>query len=721
MLERSDNSYPQDERLSRWFGATPIELELPGKPAAKDVSKRKFHVVFDTEIIGNENPVFLCCTEVVETGERHAFWQHMKEPRYLEGAMFPEVEVNDGMERMKEYFAQPDITFVSFNGIGFDTPVMSAAASGVPTYLVKRLATQLIEDTVSYWDAHKSFDFKPMKFDHIDISEVAPGVRISLKAYAGRMGYPTMQDMPIPHDVDPTPDQYPMIEEYCFNDCGVTKALFLTQQTELDLRREISAEHNIDVRSKSDAQVAEAVLKKVCGLGGNSKTVKLVRYTAPEFIKTDSPLINDIIAKMNAHEFTINMANGQLESPDFLKEPVKIGCGSYQLGVGGVHSTHDEVVCVWATEYVKVSDVDVASYYPKIMLEAGFMPKFEGNKGELFIEAYRKIYNTRVAAKRAGNKKVSNSLKILLNGTFGKLGSKYAAFYSPDLLLAVTLTGQLNLICLIHELEKQVGVLVQSANTDGICIVYPPDLRDFVLDTVQQNSTRTGFEYEETSYGVIALANVNNYIAITNDADVALISPTEQIAYSKQKGGKAKRKGLFASTDPKENPLYLMKNPTMEVCSNLAVDYLRDGTHPRDGIAKYTNMKDYVAIRAVKGGGIQFDHFDEVDNWVLVEDKGTKDNVWFSATTGKSTIRKSKPHPVEIGAGGEPFGRVARWYMTTDKIPPISYVGSGNNVPKTEGARVCMTLPTELPKDIDFDWYVKESLSMLKLMGVDVS
>ena len=286
------------------------------------------------------------------------------------------------------------------------------------------------------------------------------------------------------------------------------------------------------------------------------------------------------------------------------------------------------------------------------------------------------------------------SKKLSANGLFGKLGSPYSPVYSPDLMLAVTITGQLHLACIIHDLNKIKGINVQSANTDGICIVYPPDLRDEMLDVFKKHSDTTGFEYEETRYSVTAFANVNNYIAITTK-------------------GKAKRKGLYAATS-------LSKNPTMEVCSNLAVDYLREGIHPSVGIAKYTNIKDYVAIRKVKGGGIQFDHFVEVDDWVLVDDVGTKDNEWFSEVTGKTAKRKSRPHPVEIGVGGEPFGRVARWVMTTDKIPPISYVGSGNKVPKTEGARVCMTLPSELPKDIDFDWYVNETLSMLKDMGVDV-
>jgi hypothetical protein len=74
---------------------------------------------------------------------------------------------------------------------------------------------------------------------------------------------------------------------------------------------------------------------------------------------------------------------------------------------------------------------------------------------------------------------------------------------------------------------------------------------------------------------------------------------------------------------------------------------------------------------------------------------------------------------VEVGMGGTPFGRVARWYMSTKKQPPISYIGSGNKVPKTDGAQLCMTLPDKLPDDLDYDWYIKETISMLQDMGVN--
>ena len=296
--------------------------------------------------------------------------------------------------------------------------------------------------------------------------------------------------------------------------------------------------------------------------------------------------------------------------------------------------------------------------------------------------------------------------KLLANGTFGKLGSPYSSFYSPDLMLAVTITGQLHLLSLIYSLEFHPEVRVLSANTDGIMVQYPIRLREKLLKRVAANAERTGFEYEETQYKSVSMKDVNNYLAITTD-------------------GKVKRKGLYATTS-------LMKNPTNLVCSNMAVDYLKDGSHPSVSINKYTDIRDFVSIRVVKGGGIVYDTFEEVDDWVLVDDVGTKDNIWMRQKyldQGKNiwdqggaphVRRKSRPKPVEVGVGGTKFGRIARWYMTTEPGLPINYATSGNKVPKTEGAKLCMTLPDELPADLDKTWYVNETISMLSDMGVTV-
>ena len=638
----------------------------------------KTYAVFDTEIIGKRWPVFLCCVTILETGERYPFWQHS----------------DDDRADMIRLFSRDDLTFVSFNGWNFDYPLVCAAMTGWTEQQLKQLANSIIEGELRYWMTMKQFNIPSYEFDHIDLMEVAPGDKVSLKRYMGRMGYKTMMDMPVAHDQDLPSDALLAVAKYCFNDCGGTAALFRQLREQMELRVQLSEEHGIDLRSKSDAQIAEAILRKRLGITGkqNRPVPRFITYTPPDFIQTDNDNIADLITRLSNQRFMINQGNGSPEAPDWMIEEFMLGSGSYQVGIGGLHSTHDVRLYVKATDDYLISDFDVASYYPNIIMKCGLIPNLGGNRGEQFIEAYREIYEQRIAAKRSGNKAVANSLKITLNGTYGKLGSIYSAFYSPDLMLAVCLTGQLNLLILIDQLEKIEGVKVHSANTDGIMVGFSPTVRDQVLKVFADNSEITGFEYEETPYTKVAMKDVNNYIAVGKDS-------------------KVKGKGLYAD-------MSLQKNPTMQVCTNAAVAYLTKGVLPEMFIKSQTDMKDFVAIRDVKGGGVQYDRMDWVDDWELVEDHGSAKNIWYSKAANKKVTRKSKPKAIEVGVGGIPFGRVARWYMSFLPQPPIAYVDSGNRVAKTDGGKLCMNLPDTLPKDLDYQWYIDESYSLLKDLGI---
>lgn len=684
----------------------------------------KQHIVFDTEILGLRRPVFLVCAKIIETGERFTFWHDKR----------------GHTAKLEKMLANKNYTWISFNGTNFDAPLVAAAIMGHDEEDLKEIATQIIRDELRSWRTYKQFNIDFLDYDHIDLIETAPGVMTSLKTYAGRMAFPNMVDMPYHHDEEiDTPAKRKVVQDYCHNDCDVTEALFKRLATEIELREVMGAEYGQDFRSKSDAQIAEAILKKQVGINNQDKQVPMyVEYTAPTFIKTRSKALKDLITAFENECFSINRGNGSPVEAEWMKEPIKVGQGLYKVGLGGLHSQHDKKLHLEASDKMMLSDFDVASYYPNIMMKAGLIPRLGGNKGHLFLDEYKTIYDRRMEAKRSGNKKVANTLKIVLNGTFGKLGSIYCSFYSPDLLIAVTITGQLNLLCLIDELEKLTDVTVQSANTDGVLVAYPPAQRQAVLDVFARNAKRTGFEYEETPYHTMAMKDVNNYIAITAESDAAIISKTG-VFITRSEGGKAKTKGLYADSG-------LMKNPTMQVCSDAVVEYLRTGCDVSEFVHTCYKPEDFMAIRNVKGGGVQHKKVEMVDDWVCVNDLNSAKTEWVRqdwidtgrygskdrtvaygsngvvmniTTPGCASIkRKSRPAPVEVFSGGTSFGRVARWYMTTQEMPPISYVGSGNKVPKTEGARVCLSLPDKLPADLNLDWYVNEAYQILEDIGV---
>lgn len=519
---------------------------------------RKKKLIFDIEIIGKKRPVFLFGAKEAGTGITYSFWGNKKSQ----------------MQDLIDLAHDESYTWVSFNGIRFDNPLVQMAMYGYKPTEIKDMANRIIMQNLMPWDIFRGLRIEPIEYDHIDLMEVAPGVRISLKLYAGRMHYPTLVDLPFPHDKDLRPSERDMLEEYCLNDLGVTERLLADLEQQITLREQLSEEHGMDLRSKSDAQVAEAILKKAVGVRGRREQVPppYVTYTAPEIIQTDNPVLRDLIDKLEDEHFYIK--NGSPQMPKWLeKASIEIGKGRYKIGIGGLHSQHDKQV-----HYRDrlISDFDVGSYYPSIMLKCGITPQLNGADGARFLDAYRDIFDQRQKAKREGNKAVSEALKISLNGTFGKLGSPYSALYTPELMLAVTITGQLNLLMLIAELEKIKGVEVLSANTDGIMVGYTKSARAKVLRTIKANRTQTGFVYEEAPYREVAMKDVNNYIAVKPD-------------------GTTKAKGLYAKPG-------LMKNPAMYVCSLAASQYLVDGTRPEHFIRKHAHLPDFMAVRNVTGG-----------------------------------------------------------------------------------------------------------------------
>jgi len=515
--------------------------------------------VFDTETMPNRT---LFCAKNVDTGEWFDLWRH--EPK--------------APERLKLFLAQGDATFVGFNNKEFDNVIVSAFCAGRTEIEIKRIADDIIVNHVPPWVSMRKFGLTEVFTDYIDLIEVAPSF-VGLKAYGARMHMPKLQDMPIAHDAFIEPEQEPTLLEYCHNDVETTVELLNQLEKEVLLRVEMSRRYGVDMRSKSDSQMAEQAYITSMRLERRDNEIpKHVIYTPPSFLKFKNADLQHLLNRIAAHKFDVNQSTGHVMLPDFLGEAlVKFGTGEYQLGVGGIHSVHDRKVCHIAGDDV-ICDIDAASFYPSIILECGFVP---ANLGHRFIEEYRKIYDRRLAAKRSGDKVTDATLKISLNGTFGKLASRFSVLYSPDLMLAVTLTGQLTLLMLIEWLEEA-GACTLSANTDGIAIRYPKNFDDGIQKAVANFAEVSRFSFEFTPYRVLAMKDVNNYIAVKPDRTL-------------------KTKGIYA-------PLSLRKNPTAQVCADAVGEWLSKGIPFLETI-KRAPFCDFISARNVTGGGEQMGHY----------------------------------------------------------------------------------------------------------------
>ena len=120
-------------------------------------------------------------------------------------------------------------------------------------------------------------------------------------------------------------------------------------------------------------------------------------------------------------------------------------------------------------------------------------------------------YYERLEAKKAKNKMKSNALKLILNSAFGKLADKWSGLYDPQMMLEVTLTGQLLLIELIARLTNS-GAKVVYANTDGVAVQGNYD-----TNIVRQWEKDYNLVMEEEKFDEFFIRDVNNLFAIHDD------------------------------------------------------------------------------------------------------------------------------------------------------------------------------------------------------------
>jgi hypothetical protein len=544
---------------------------------------------------------------------------------------------------------------VGFNSNSFDITMIAAALTGADNEQLLAARNKLIIENMQGWLVLRSFKTRrPRDWNHIDVIEVAP-LSESLKTYAGRLHCRQMADLPFHPDAWLTGHQMVVVRWYNVNDLDNTALLYKQLQPQIELRKQISALQGVDVRSKSDAQIAEAVIEnklRAYGYSGGRPEVEPGReiyYKPPKFLQYQSATMQWTLHRVCNAKFVVE-PSGYVRLPQELESlSLPINGGLYRMGMGGLHSS-EQTISHYAKDGYVIRDRDVASFYPRIILNCKLYPE---HLGPVFLEVYRDEVEQRLRDKKSGNKVGAESRKIVINGCFGKLGNAYSIFYSPDLLMQVTITGQLSLLMLIERLELA-GIPVVSANTDGVVSRFHESQSATFEAVIKQWEMDTGFETEEAVYRSLHCRDVNNYIAV------------------KEEDGKlsCKFKGVY-SAKGSAPPGELSKNPQNQIVNDAVEQFLLKGTAVEETIFACQDIKRFVCVRKVKGGGYK----------------------------------------------GRYLGKVVRWYYGIGDTEPIIYAESGNKVPDTDGAAPCMLLPDSVPADLDRGWYIREAQAALVAIG----
>lgn len=493
------------------------------------------------------------------------------------------VEMHNGVESKKMrriiYSAMANNLTVGFNSNGYDLIIITAYLEGYDNLALKKLSDEIILGNAPAWQVAKKHNLVIPQWNHIDLIEVAFG-KASLKMYGARLGAPTIQDLPIDPDSEIDADTARIMRKYLVNDLKLTKLLSDALKPEIELRKTIGEQYGLDLRSKSDAQIAETIIKsELTKLTGkryykpdDASVPEHFRYIDPEIIRFETYSLQEMFERVLRHKFEV-AGNGSVKLPDFLKQPIIIGGNKYQMGIGGLHSC-EKSQYIEATDNTLLCDLDVASYYPSIILQQRLAPE---SLGEPFLKVYQSIVERRLKAKREGDSVTAGTLKIAVNGSFGKLGSKWSALYAPELLIQTTLTGQLALLMLIERMEFA-GISVVSANTDGIVCHLNKSQNEDLENAAFDWMLDTSYTLERTDYRAIASRDVNNYVAVKLD-------------------GSYKGKGAYAKPS-------MAKNPEFPIVHSAVALFIAKGVEVWETIMDCTDIKQFLCARRVTGGAV---------------------------------------------------------------------------------------------------------------------
>jgi len=470
-------------------------------------------------------------------------------------------------------------TIITFNGQTYDIPMINYALRGTSVKELYNQSKSIIENKQTAYQTYRLMRIAtPLELDHIDLKEPAPGVGVSLKLYGTRIGSKKLWDLPFDPHKPLTDKEIKTLILYCENDLDVTIDLYNAIKDRIQLREKMNDQYKLDLRSKSDAQIAEAVI--ISELGGNVPKSDIhsdytFKYKTPDYLKFQSKELKDLLKFITKHKFELDNG-GSPKLPATLK-PVTIANTTYKFGIGGLHSQEKSLTVESDDDYV-MRNADYASYYPFIILNNKYYPKHLGKK---FLKIYRNIVETRLKAKAKGDKLTADSLKITINGSFGKYGSKYSKLYSPDLLLQTTITGQLTLLMLIEKFEAN-DISVISANTDGIEYLCRRCDIDLAEEIIAKLDEKTGYTMEHGEYQGLYARDVNNYVA--------------------KYDGYTKSKGVYADRD-KTPGKGLDKNTQVPICFEAVRQFILDGTPIKKTIKKCKDVKQFVSAMRVTGGG----------------------------------------------------------------------------------------------------------------------
>jgi hypothetical protein len=290
-----------------------------------------------------------------------------------------------------------------------------------------------------------------------------------------------VQDLPYPFDEDLTEIAMDEVAIYNFNDIGATNQLAVLKGNDIDLRLGIEKKFQLSCLSKDSVNTGVSLFAKMYAEKVGGREFMNKRTFRPS-INLGECILDNVVFKSDEFNNLLNTLKSKTitETKGSLKHSVIYGGVKHVYGTGGIHSKDRPGKVKPKPDWVYM-DADVSSLYPSLWIQYGWCPAHLNSN--VFLPLYKQIRDDRVNKFKPLAKKdkemalMSDTYKLMLNGSYGKLISEYSWLYDPMVAMCITLNGQL-FLSMLSERLTDAGFKVDSLNTDGITCMIPKDELD---------------------------------------------------------------------------------------------------------------------------------------------------------------------------------------------------------------------------------------------------
>lgn len=401
---------------------------------------------------------------------------------YEHGVDEPHIIVNDSEQLKSFYEKHKDDVWIGYNSRHYDQWILKGILAG---YDPSEINDWIIVQRQPGWKFSNVL-YKIQLYNY-DVMTSFHGLK-QLEGFMGNdirettVSFDTMREL--------TPWEMEEVIKYCKYDVQQTIEVFLNRAEEFESQMSLLKEFKLPLAyvSKTKAQLSAIILG----------AVKQDRND--EFDITIPDTLN-----IKRYSHIVDWYRDPLNRDYSKSLMIDVAGVPHVFAWGGLHGAIDQ----YQGEGIFVN-VDVASYYPALMIEYDFLSRNVHDR-----QKYREIRDTRLRLKAEKNP-MQQPYKIVLNGTYGAMKDKYNQLYDPRQANNVCVAGQLLLLDLIEHLEDHCK-LIQS-NTDGLFVkINHENELETIKEICKEWETRTRMDLEFDIFTKIYQKDVNNYIVIHED------------------------------------------------------------------------------------------------------------------------------------------------------------------------------------------------------------